>query len=174
MNTALKIIFLIGIVGVGFGIWLFFNRSLILPTLGPTPAPAPSESPEANMVKVFFGNAELDPANTCNKVFPVTRKITRTTQVGKAALLELLKGPTSQEKQIGFFTSLPEGVTVQSLKIENGVARVDFNNLLEAGVGGSCRVAAIRWQITETLKQFPTVTSVVISIDGRTEDILQP
>jgi len=35
-------------------------------------------------------------------------------------------------------------------------------------------VTAIRAQITETLKQFPTVENVVISIDGRTEDILQP
>ena len=34
--------------------------------------------------------------------------------------------------------------------------------------------AAIRVQITETLEQFPTVDSVIISIDGRTEDILQP
>jgi len=35
-------------------------------------------------------------------------------------------------------------------------------------------VAAIRAQIRETLKQFPTVDEVIISIDGRTEDILQP
>jgi spore germination protein GerM len=45
---------------------------------------------------------------------------------------------------------------------------------LEFQVGGSCRVAAIRAQITDTLKQFPPVDEVIISIDDRTEDILQP
>ncbi|PIP22172.1 MAG: hypothetical protein COX38_02115, partial [Candidatus Nealsonbacteria bacterium CG23_combo_of_CG06-09_8_20_14_all_39_25] len=45
---------------------------------------------------------------------------------------------------------------------------------LEFQVGGSCKVSAIRAQITQTLKQFPTVDEVVISINGRTEDILQP
>ena len=63
---------------------------------------------------------------------------------------------------------------IQGLTIENGVAKVDFSEQLEFQVGGSCRVAAIRAQITDTLKQFPTVDSVVISIDGRTEDVLQP
>jgi len=46
--------------------------------------------------------------------------------------------------------------------------------MLEFQVGGSCRVAAISAQIMETLKQFPTVKDVIISINSRTEDILQP
>jgi len=54
------------------------------------------------------------------------------------------------------------------------VAKADFDEQLEFQVGGSCRVSAIRAEITQTLKQFSTVKEVVISIDGRTEDILQP
>ena len=54
------------------------------------------------------------------------------------------------------------------------MAKIDFDSNLEKNVGGSCRVAAIRNQITQTLLQFKTVQSVIISIDGRTEDILQP
>ncbi|MFH1582463.1 MAG: GerMN domain-containing protein, partial [bacterium] len=66
------------------------------------------------------------------------------------------------------------GVEINSLSIINGVARADFNEQLEYQAGGSCRVGAIRAQITETLKQFPTVNEVIISINGRIEDILQP
>ncbi len=51
---------------------------------------------------------------------------------------------------------------------------VDFDETLEKAVGGSCRVAAIRSQITKTLLQFPSFKKVIISINGRTEDILQP
>ncbi|MCX6760220.1 MAG: GerMN domain-containing protein, partial [Candidatus Nealsonbacteria bacterium] len=66
------------------------------------------------------------------------------------------------------------GVKIQKLTIENGIAKVDFDEQLENGVGGSCKVSAIRAQITQTLKQLSTVMSVIISINGRTEDILQP
>jgi len=129
---------------------------------------------EAMTVKAFFNNSQMDPEVSCNKVFPVERTVAKTPAVARAALEELLKGVTDGEKNAGFFTSINPGVKIQSLTIENGVAKVDFDEQLEAQVGGSCRVSAIRAEITETLKQFSTVKSVVISINGRTEDILQP
>jgi len=129
---------------------------------------------ETIKVKVYFNNDRMDPEFSCNKVFPVERKIPKTQAVARAALEELLKGSTEAEKNQGFFTSINPGVKIQKLTIENGVAKADFDEQLEFQVGGSCRVAAIRAQITETLKQFPTVDNVIISIDGRTEDILQP
>ena len=125
-------------------------------------------------VKVFFNNDRLDPEFSCNKVFPVEREILKTEAVARAALQELLKGPTAAEKEAGFFTSIKPGVKIQKLSVEEGLAKVDFNEQLEFQVGGSCWVSAIRAQITEILKQFPTVNQVIISINGRTEDILQP
>ncbi len=143
-------------------------------------APAPAKPcggvkpVETTKVKVYFNNDKLDPEFSCNKVFPVEREIAKTPAVGQAALTELLKGPTEQEKTDGYFSNINQGVKIQKLTIEDGVAEVDFDEQLEYQVGGSCRVAAIRSQITETLKQFPTVKEVVIAINGRTEDILQP
>lgn len=125
-------------------------------------------------IQAFFNNDHLDPEFSCNKVFPVQRMIERNPAVARAALQELLKGPTEEEKMQGFFTSLNTGIQIQKLTVEDRIAMVDFDEQLEFQVGGSCRVAAIRAQITETLKQFPAVDSVVISINGRTEDILQP
>ena len=129
---------------------------------------------EASKVKIYFNNSRLDPEASCNKVFPAERAVSKTAAIARAAVEELLKGPIQAEKDSGFFTSLNSGVKIQNLTIVNGVARVDFDGQLEFQVGGSCRVAAIRSQITETLKQFPSVGDVVISINGRTEDILQP
>ena len=125
-------------------------------------------------VQVFFNNDRLDPEFSCNKVFPVQRTIARTPAVARATLQELLKGPAREEQKQGFFTSLNTGVQIQNLVIEDNIAEVDFNEQLEFQVGGSCRVSAIRAQITETLKQFSTVDAVIISINGRIEDILQP
>ena len=125
-------------------------------------------------IKVFFNNSDLDPEASCFKVFPVERQIPKTQAVARAAIEELLKGPTPEEKSENYFSSLPENVKIQNLTIENGIAKIDFSKDLEQGVGGSCMVSAIRAQITETLKQFSTVKEVIISIDSRTEDILQP
>jgi spore germination protein GerM len=136
----------------------------------------PHELEKKDLIKVvvFFNNDKLDPEFSCNKVFPVNREIAKTEAVARAALEELLKGPTERDKSEGFFSNINPGVKIQKLSIEQGVAKVDFDEQLEFQVGGSCRVAAIRWQIIETLKQFPSVKEVVISINGRTEDILQP
>jgi len=125
-------------------------------------------------LKVYFNNDKMDPEFSCNKVFPVEREIPRTEAVARASIEELLKGLTEEEKSEGFFTSINSGVEIQKLTIVNGVAKIDFNEQLEFQVGGSCRVAAISAEIRETLKQFPTVKEVIISINGRTEDILQP
>ncbi len=129
---------------------------------------------ETTKVKIYFNNSKLDPEVSCNKVFAVEREILKTPAVGQAALENLLKGPTDTEKAEGYSTSINPEVKIQKLIIDNGTAKVDFDEQLEFQVGGSCRVAAIRAQITQTLKQFSTVKEVIISINGRTEDILQP
>jgi len=131
-------------------------------------------STETIKVKVYFNNNEMDPEFSCNKVFPVEREIPKTQAVARAALEELLKGATDKEKSENFFTSINPEVKIQSLVIEDRTAKVDFDEQLEFQVGGSCRVSAIRAQITGTLKQFSTVDDVIISINGRIEDILQP
>lgn len=132
------------------------------------------EPTEMVKIKVYFNNSKLDPEFSCNKVSPVEREIPKVEGIANVAVLELFKGPIESEKNQGFSTSINEGVQIKSLEIKDDVAKIDFNERLEFQVGGSCRVSAIRAQITETLKQFSTIKNVVISINGRTEDILQP
>ena len=125
-------------------------------------------------VRVYFGNENLDPEATCTKVFPLHRIVEDTPAISRSALEALLGGPTLHERSLGYGTSINSGVVVQSISVQDGVARVDFDRAIERSVGGSCRVAAIRAQIAETLKQFPEISSVVISVEGETEAALQP
>ncbi len=129
---------------------------------------------EQMTVKAFFTNTILDPEMTCQKVFAVDRQVAKTTGVARSALEELLKGVNDSEKSKGYFSNLNTGITIKSLRIENKTAYVDFDKKIEEGIGGSCRTSAIRAQIIKTLQQFPTISDVVISVEGRTEDILQP
>lgn len=130
------------------------------------------------VVQVYFGDSQTDSDFDCTLVSAVDRAISKTEAVARGAIEELLKGPNQDEIKGGFFTGINEGVKIQKLVIDSttgeGVAKIDFSKELEEGVGGSCRVALIRAQVEKTLKQFSTIQSVVISIDGRTEDILQP
>ena len=159
--------------------WGLRSRILNLEKETSVPQEAPTVTPEQpsrqTAVKVFFGNSAMNPnAEDCSLVYPVFRNIAATETVGEASLEELLKGPTEADKQQGYYTSLNSGVKLQSLTIENGVAKADFDPQLQYQVGGSCRVQAIRAEITQTLKQFPTVNEVFISVNGETELILQP
>lgn len=130
----------------------------------------------AMTLKMFFPNRTKDPSPTdCGKVYPVERMVPKTVAVARAALEELFKGPTDAESREGFITTINSGVKIKSIVIREGVAQVALSKELGEGVGGSCRVAAIRAQITETLKQFPTVSEVTLSMEGVPDgEVLQP
>ncbi|MDD4901967.1 MAG: GerMN domain-containing protein [Patescibacteria group bacterium] len=126
-------------------------------------------------VKIYFGNTQLDSGSTdCSLVYPVERLITKTPAVARTALEQLLSGTNSAEKIQGYFSSINPGVSINSITIENGTAKVDFDAEMQKQLGGSCRVTGIRSQITQTLEQFPTVKEVIISVDGNVEEALQP
>lgn len=126
-------------------------------------------------VDVFFQNQKLDPTVTCDLVFSVKRKVAVGTQVYRAALAALLDGPTGDETTDGYNTSIPSHVKLLSVTADdNGIVTADFDSHLDAGVAGSCRVSAIREQITRTLSQFPEVRGVVISVEGDVDGALQP
>ena len=125
---------------------------------------------EAMKVSLYY------PRSTANDVefVPVPRLIPKVPAIGKATIEELLRGPTAEEQAQGLRNPFPKSAHLVTLRIENGVAYADFDRGLEEGVGGSLWVMTIRRSIEYTLKQFSTVQQVVISIEGRTEDILQP
>lgn len=122
-------------------------------------------------------------------VQPQTRRVINTTHIATRALEELLWGPPAIS-QVGFRTAIPTPediarypgrqpdwgprVTLRSVVIENGVATADFSKEMQAYGGGSLRVKMIREQITQTLKQFPSVREVRIAVEGRTEGVLEP
>lgn len=121
-------------------------------------------------VKVFWTNSQT--GVDCKAVTAKTRIVPTTTAVAKAAIEELLKGPTSQESTSeGLTTNIPAGVVLNKIEIKEGTAYVDFSDNMS---GGSCRVSAISSQINATLKQFSTIKKVVISANGNTDEVLQP
>jgi spore germination protein GerM len=136
---------------------------------------ANGQSASTTAVNLFFQNIKKDPGMLdCAKVFKVERLMPKTANIASSAIESLLFGPDESEADAGYASAINFGVKINSLEIIDGVAKIDFDKKLKEGVGGSCRVIAIRSQITETLKQFDNINEVEISIDGRIDDILQP
>ena len=123
-------------------------------------------------VKIYLAKKEVS-SEDCKSVFPVERYVPKTQKVASAAIKELLIGLGIREVDQGYWSQIPLGSQMRSLKIENGVAFADFNQATEMG-GGSCGQGIVTSQIYETLLQFPSVKKVVLSIEGRTENIFQP
>ncbi|MBP9771156.1 GerMN domain-containing protein [Candidatus Gracilibacteria bacterium] len=155
-----------------------FTESQLNGICDPQPLTQPSKETSVStmIVKVYFNNPEIDPNwdFECSNVLAVERTIPKTESVAAAALTELLKGPTDAEKAKGYVSNINADVKIQGITIKDSVAKVDFNDQLQYQAGGSCKTSAIIAQITQTLKQFSSVKEVVISINGQTEDILQP
>ena len=104
---------------------------------------SPEQNPKSSnkvlrKVQVFFQSTELDKGGyDCTEVFPVTRWVDSSAYPPMAALRELLKGPTKEEKAEGYITNINSGVGIKGLWVEDGLARVDLTGKLAKG-GGSC------------------------------------
>ena len=136
------------------------------PNATPTPAPNPTSTPRptatpsgATSVKVYLFAGD--------RLVPVARSIDPTRAVGRAAMTELLAGPTAREAGASpaLTTAIPAGTSLRGLEVANGLATVDLSGSFESG-GGSASMFGRLAQVTFTLTQFPTVDRVAFRLDG--------
>ncbi len=121
------------------------------------------------VLPVYFGKFDNG-----EELFPVSRTITED-NTALSILEELIKGPTESETQSGYYSAINPDTRINSTRVEGKTVYVDLSSELEKGVAGSATVFFIRNQIEKTILGMPFgVEKVIISIDGETEDILQP
>ena len=98
---------------------------------------------------------------------PVIRQIEPTVGVARAAITELIAGPSADERAgtPAISGGLPDGTRLLGLTIADGVARVDLSEEIE-DIGGTFGEMSVLAQLVFTLTQFPTVDDVVLLIEG--------
>jgi len=121
----------------------------------------PQQSAVTRTIMVYFNKSE--PTDIVQVA--VERNIIKTVAVATAAMQELLKGPTEAEKAEGLTTAINAGTVLNYVKINAGIATVDFNEQFDFQMGGSARVRAIYQQIFKTLTQFSTVKEIKLTIN---------
>ena len=117
-------------------------------------------SADAETVKLYF------PADSGAVIVPVTRMVNPGADIN-TAVLELAKGPVSDE-MLG--SVVPAGCGLIDVKVENGVAKLNFTgefvNLVQNSDGGRMALKALALTCT----QFEGVKSVEIYVDGQKYD----
>ena len=138
---------------------------------------AVGQSPRTTSVNVYFSNDKLIPGgeDCTGKVFPVTRKVPKTAGVARAAIEQLIGGPTESEKAKGytsFFTDETKSVLL-GLKVKNKTAYVNFKDLTAiTNLGNattSCGNTHFFAQLDKTVLQFPGIKRVFYAIEGDPE-----
>ena len=93
--------------------------------------------------------------------------VPKSTGVARAALNELSSG---QPITPGAFRVLPPGTEILSIRIENGLATVDFSKeVLDVNVGASGEAMGIA-SIVNSLTEFPTIQKVQFTVEGSVEN----
>lgn len=104
-----------------------------------------------------------------NYLVPVTVTVPWTQGVARAALEELIKGPTpAQEMRYGLSSPLPPTTKVLGLTIRDGLAKVDLSKDIMSYDPGDER--NVLNSIVFTLLQFPSVEEVQIMVEGFSPD----
>jgi len=125
--------------------------------------------------EVYFSNGKLDPETSCLKVFPISNSVGNEELSLRKALETMLQGPSEKDKADGYYTNIPANVKVNKIEQRGNSVKVDLSKDIEVGMGGSCRVAAVRAQIVKTVLAFDrSIRSVTISVEGEVETALQP
>ena len=150
------------------------TNTLAVPTLAvPTHtqvAPAATSGPQ--MVEIYLigigDNGQGGVLIGCgDSAIPVQVQIEPTQGVLKAAVEKLLSIKDQYYGQSGLYDALYQSsLQVQSVTINNGVANVQISGTMQ--LGGECDNPRVEAQLTNTVLQFPSVTSADIFINGKT------
>jgi spore germination protein GerM len=134
-------------------------------------------------VKLYFAKADPE---ADNEVYPVERTIKKTARVADAALRELLKGVTEEDRKNGLASSYEVGDIVTGreecasdkikplrayligVTIRRGVAIVNFRPEAECYLQSAAfAMARVMNPIDATLKQFKAIKRVEYALNGK-------
>lgn len=140
----------------------------------PTPPPAPPPavaapscdvqapaSAEGQRLTVFFTCGEE--VRAVERVVPPTRAVLR------AALEQLLRGPTAEERAAGFHSFFGDATAnaLRSVVVRDGVAHIDFADFSRAipNASSSAGSAQLLGQLRATIFQYPAIRTAEITFD---------
>lgn len=124
-----------------------------------------------NLVMIYFLNPHRspDPSN-CQIVYGTHRSLSHQADMATTALHELFKGPTSQEKELGYSSVFYEKTAdlLLNLTIKKQTAYLNLKDFRDAlpHLPASCQSQEFFAEISETLKACCSVEKVLYALEG--------
>lgn len=139
---------------------------LALVTLASGSALPTAQAQGKKEVRVYLYRENAESSTNIFGLVPVKRMVSATTPA-RGALEALLAGPTAAEEAQGYVTLYVKEFAIGRLSIKGGTANVNFvASRTWPGWAGDMSPGRFREAVTRTLKQFPTVKRVVVSVNG--------
>jgi germination protein M len=128
--------------------------------------PAVAAAPSATIASPATGVTRLSAYFLSSfHVRTVHRTVPRTVATGRAAMLQLLAGPSATDRALGLTTSIPARTALRGIGISGGIATVDLSASFGVFAGWDAVLSRLA-QVVYTLTQFPTVQGVTFKIEG--------
>ncbi len=107
---------------------------------------------------------------------PVVRQLPATeSETGQAKVAfvvkELLKGPTPHEREVGYFSEIPAGTRLLSVKTYPNKLEVDLSGQFTSGGGSNSMMQRVQ-QIAKTLVSAPQKKPVYLKVQGKSLEVL--
>ena len=123
---------------------------------------------EKRTINLYYYNPSLDEDETGNimcsekGIVEVKREVEKTMTPIQDSIKLLLKGElTEEEKALGITTEYPlEGFSLKGALLKDGDLTLEFDDLNDKTIGGSCRTAILWFQIRNIAMQFSEVKTV--------------
>lgn len=128
---------------------------------------AGEQAPVTDPIEVTLYFADKDG----NSLAPEVRTIQKTEGMAKAAVGELIAGPSAG---IDLLPTIPQGTELLDINIkEDGLCIVDFSaDLIGEGAGGVIPDNLMVYSIVNTLSEFPSIDRVQFRIEGQIVETL--
>lgn len=128
------------------------------------PDTTPPQRPTVRKARLFF--TAVDPSGAL-QMKSVIRPIPSSDSPLHDTLEALLKGPTSQELNMGLLSMIPAESHVRSVTVRDDTAYIDFNESFRFNSQGLEALNAQLRQVVYAATEFPSVKKVQILIEGR-------
>jgi germination protein M len=133
--------------------------------------PAQPVRPESRKARLYF--ASVGQTGTI-ELKSVIRPIPSSDSPLRDTLEALLKGPSSQELNLGLVSMIPTEARVRSVTMQGDTAVVDFNESFRFNPQGLEAMDVQLRQVVYAATEFPSVKKVQIRIEGSTVQYLGP
>jgi len=121
-----------------------------------------SEKKETEIVLYFSDQ-------TAQYLVPEIRKINQTDYPEKQSIIELIKGPSSNN----LYPTIPQTTRVNALYVSDNIAYIDLSSeIIKDHPGGSTGELLTVYSIVMTLTSFPEIEKVQLLVDGNSGETL--